>query len=55
MATAAVSFEFRIFDDAFIVHFDLQAHHVAAGGRADHAGVDGLVVLSKVPTLRGFS
>ena len=23
-----------------VVHFDLQAHDIAAGGRADHAGAD---------------
>src|SRR5581483_7974495 len=31
--------------DAALVHPDLQLHHVAARGRADHAGADALVVL----------
>ncbi|CEI78325.1 Putative uncharacterized protein [Pseudomonas aeruginosa] len=38
--TATVGLELGVFDHALLVDLDLQAHHVAAGRRADHAGAD---------------
>ena len=35
----------RVLDDARVVDLDLQAHHVAAGGRADQARADVRVAL----------
>src|SRR5690606_17302327 len=37
---AAVGLELGVLDDALLVDLDLQAHHVATGRRADHAGPD---------------
>ncbi len=45
--TAAVGLEARVFNDTFIVDFNLQLHHVAAGRRADHAAADVLVAVVK--------
>ncbi|AAN81504.1 Hypothetical protein c3054 [Escherichia coli CFT073] len=45
--TAAVSFKTRVFNDTFIVDFNLQLHHVATGRRTHHAAADVLVVVVK--------
>ena len=41
---AAVGLELGVLNHALVVHLDLKAHHVAAGGGADHAGAD-IVIL----------
>ena len=38
--TATERLELRVLDDAVVVYFDLEFHHVAAGGGADEAGAD---------------
>ena len=43
--TAAIGLEARVFNDTFIVDFNLQLHDVAARRRANHTATDAVVAV----------
>ena len=51
---AAIGFKFSVFDNAFRIDFDLQAHHIAAGGSPHHTGADILFVLIERAHIAGM-